>query len=378
MQTYNITQLKADIAGIGHGTSLNKVQNFDGLVLRAARQVMSDIDLKETIRETTFKIYKGVYNYSIPDDIKGNKIVDLYPTNRDWNVKVYNNRNNQSFNRNMVSGSVNNDFNFKYDTYSKTLNINANQLPDPIIIDKAVDSTTYSGTITNLITDPINYKVDKSSIKFKADNGQYIEKTFTTSLDLTDHLNLSDLFFDIDLSGTVTSLDFRVFNDNSNYFTWNITSDMISSALNAGWHTIKVSWDTATTVGSPNASTINGIRLTVNTASPVICNINNFQSNLGVQYNLSYYSERFFRNNLTGEFESKPSSDSSFINASDEGYNMFINQVAMFMVQQVQGESQTSDYNFFAGEYKRCLEKQKMEYKSQIQKPQEYYYKIYG
>ena len=54
MQTYNITQLKADLAGIGHGTSLNKVQNFDGLVLRAARQVMSDIDLKETIRETTY------------------------------------------------------------------------------------------------------------------------------------------------------------------------------------------------------------------------------------------------------------------------------------------------------------------------------------
>ena len=377
MQTYSITQIKADAAALGHGTTLNNVQNFDGLVLRAARQVASDIDLKETVVKTSFKVYKDIFDYPLPDDIKGNKIIDLYPTNKDFNVKVYGQKYNQTFNRNSTNTAPNNELSFKYDTYNRSLSINAKKLPEPIIIDSAIKSSTYTGTVTNLITDTVNYKKNGASVRFNASTGQYVQKVLTIPLNLSSHYNLSNIFFDVDLSGNVTSLNFQLQTNNLNYYGWTIVTDSLGLPLTAGWHKVKLSWDTVTIVGTPSNSVINTIKLTYTSPSPVVSNINNFQSILGVQYNLSYYSERMFRNNLTGVFESAPSSDSSFINASNEGYNMFLNQIAMYIVQQVQGESMTSDMNFFMGEYKRCMDKQKMEYKSQIQKPQEYYYQPY-
>jgi hypothetical protein len=377
-QTYSITQQKADLAGIGHGTTLNKVQNIDGLILRACRQVMSDIDLKETVRKTNFTLYKNIYDYVCPTDIKGNKIIDIHPVNNDYNVSVYSQRYNQAFNRGVAGNRTSNDLNYDYDTYNRSIKINADKiLPDPIIIDKAIDSTTYTGTVTNLITDPINYVANNASVRFNVANGQYVQKTFSDPLDLTDHFNLSTLFFNVYVSSSITSLDFRIGFDLSNYYGWTITVDSLGKPLTEGWHTIKLEWDNTTVVGTPTPSIINNITLYFATSGSIVGRINNFTSNLGKEYVMSYYSENMFRNNLTGEFEASPSSDSSFFNASDEGYNMILNQVAMYMVQQVQGESMTSDMNFFMGEYKRCLDKQKMEYKSQIQKPQSYYYKIY-
>lgn len=377
MQTYNITQIKADLGGVLHGTTLNKVQNFDGLLLRAGRQVMGDIDLKETVNKHRFTLYKDIYDYVCPTDIKGNKIIDIYPVNNDFNVSVYGQRINQTFNRNTAGGWVNNDLNYDYDSYKRAIKINAKMLPQPIIIDNAVDSTTYIGTVTNLITDPINYKVNKQSVRFSASTGQYVQKVFTSPLDLSSHFNLSTLFFNVFLSSAITSLEFRIGFDNSNYYSWSKTTDSLGNSLTEGWHTIKMEWVDTVVVGSPTSSVINQISVYFTTASPIIANVNNFTSNLGKEYEMSYYSENLFRNNLTGAFESTPSSDSSFINASNEGYNLLLNQVAMYAVQQVQGAAQSEDATFFANEYSRVLTKQKLEYKSQIQKPQEYYYKIY-
>lgn len=377
-QTYNITQAKADLGGVLHGTTLNKVQNIDGLILRACRQVMVDIDLKETVKKTDFTLYKNVYDYICPSDIKGNKIIDIHPVNTDYNVSVYSQRFNQNFNRGVASGRTSNDLNYDYDTYLRAIKINADKiLPSPIIIDAAIDSTTYTGTVTNLITDPINYKINNASVRFSASTGQYVSKVFTTSLDLSDHFNLSSLFFNVYLSNTITSLEYRIGFDNSNYYSWIVTTDSVNKALIEGWHTIKVDWANTTIVGAPSASIINSIRVIFTTASPIVANVNNFTSNLGKKYQMSYYSENMFRNNITGVFESTPSSDSSFFNASNEGYNLILNQVAIYAVQQVQGSSGASDTAFFANEYAKVLIKQKAEYKSQIQKPQAYYYKIY-
>jgi hypothetical protein len=339
---------------------------------------MGDIDLKETVRKVDFTLYKNVYDYVCPTDIKGNKIIDIHPVNTDYNVSVYGQRFNQNFNRGVASGRTSNDLNYDYDEYLRTIKINADKiLPDPITIDKAIDSTTYGGTVTNLITDPINYKVNKFSVRFSASTGQYVSKVFTTPVDLSDHFNLSLLFFDVYLSDTITSLEYRIGFDNSNYYSWTVTTDSVGKAITEGWHTIKVVWSNTTVVGSPTSSTINVINVYFTTPSPIVANVNNFTSNLGKKYVMSYYSEYMFRNNITGAFESTPFSDSSFFNASNEGYNLILNQIAMYAVQQVQGSSGASDAAFFANEYTRVLTKQKAEYKSQIQKPQAYYYKIW-
>ncbi len=50
MATYNVQDLKNDLTGILHGTTTNQIQNLDGVINRAARQLLLDVDPQETKR----------------------------------------------------------------------------------------------------------------------------------------------------------------------------------------------------------------------------------------------------------------------------------------------------------------------------------------
>ena len=77
---YSITQAKADLQGILHGTTNNQVTNLNGVFNRAARQLLLDIDPQETKRVMqTSKIYDQVFDYSLQGDVKGNKVLDIRP-----------------------------------------------------------------------------------------------------------------------------------------------------------------------------------------------------------------------------------------------------------------------------------------------------------
>lgn len=46
--SYNILDLKNDLEGVLHGTTNNQIQNLDGVINRAARQLLLDLDPQET------------------------------------------------------------------------------------------------------------------------------------------------------------------------------------------------------------------------------------------------------------------------------------------------------------------------------------------
>ncbi len=79
--SYSVLDLKNDITAILHGTTSNQIQNFDGAIGRAAREVLLDVDPQETIRQVEFvaPIFNTVFDYPIAADLKGNKIIDIYP-----------------------------------------------------------------------------------------------------------------------------------------------------------------------------------------------------------------------------------------------------------------------------------------------------------
>jgi len=84
--SYTITQLKTDLEARLHGTSLNRVQNVDGLIDRAAGKVLLDLDLAETKRTSTVTdtaVTDKYLTYAAPSDLKGNKVIDIRPTDLD-------------------------------------------------------------------------------------------------------------------------------------------------------------------------------------------------------------------------------------------------------------------------------------------------------
>jgi hypothetical protein len=64
-----------------HGTTLSQVENISGVFNRAARQLLLDIDPQETkrIEQLASPIFYQVYDYAPPADLKGQKIIDIFP-----------------------------------------------------------------------------------------------------------------------------------------------------------------------------------------------------------------------------------------------------------------------------------------------------------
>ncbi len=79
-----------------HGTTSNQIQNFNGVINRSARQLLLDMDPQETKRQVEFvaPIFDTVYDYPIAADVKGNKLIDIYPQvnrlPRDIWIQTYN------------------------------------------------------------------------------------------------------------------------------------------------------------------------------------------------------------------------------------------------------------------------------------------------
>src|SRR6267154_6147214 len=88
----DITQLKQDLEGMMHGTTLNQITAIDALINRAARQILMDVDPQETKRIVPLanSIYTNIYDYSVPPDLKGTKVIDIRPqVNRQpWDVST--------------------------------------------------------------------------------------------------------------------------------------------------------------------------------------------------------------------------------------------------------------------------------------------------
>jgi hypothetical protein len=79
--SYSVGTLLSDISGVVHGTTTNKIPNVYGVINRAARAVLLDVDPKETQRivQLAGQLFNDVYDYPCPTDLKGDRIVDLRP-----------------------------------------------------------------------------------------------------------------------------------------------------------------------------------------------------------------------------------------------------------------------------------------------------------
>src|ERR1044071_4116566 len=126
--TYSVLNLKQDLTSVSHGTTLNKIQNVDGLIDRAARQLMLDVDPQETIRIIPLpQVFQQVYDYPCPPDLKGNKVIDIRPQPplprpvADEFAQSY----NQTFDRTRTLFQQN-QFTINFNTAVKSLRVAAN------------------------------------------------------------------------------------------------------------------------------------------------------------------------------------------------------------------------------------------------------------
>lgn len=386
---YSVQTLKNDLQGAIHGTTLSQITNLNGVINRAARQLLLDVDPQETKRTVEFvnPIFNTVFNYPIAADVKGNALIDVRPQVKRIPRDVWSQAYNQAFDiaKENIYASAN-MFTMDFNTGVKTLRLNAPFLNTPTIIDQIEAVSTngtwaVGGTSSNLSVNNTNFVQGAGALQFDVTTGAaYIENSTMSDVDLSAVVNQAYLFVwvYVPTGATLTSVNLRWGSSSSNYYSETVTTNQQSVSFVNGWNLCQFVWSTATTTGTPDTTDINYARVTLNvTGSMTACLVNGLSSILGTIMEYEYYSKYLFRNVTTGAFQETVLDDSDLVNLDTESFNLLFNQVGYLAVQQQQGlDASFYDGSFFLNAYNLGLAKYKARYRSEIQKPQSAYYGI--
>lgn len=378
-----------------HGTSLNNIQNFNGLVMRAASDVLLRVDAQETKRIVeTSPVFNGVWDYPIPVDLKGNRIIDLRPQFTRYPGDIWVQDYNQAFDllkgTNSLGqlGSSQPMFTMNYNQGVRSMRINSPNLQAGAVINSASiisGNGTWSagGNASNLQTDNVNWLVAGGSLSFDLAAGApgstgYLENSTMTPLDLTNNLNqaVQFLYTFFPIASNFSSVQLRFGSSASNYYQINATMTQEDTAFEDAWNLLDYPWLGATVVGSPNVASISYCRVTwtYDGTAQTAVRLNNITSTLGRVLQLEYYSKYLFSDSVTGAFKEQPTTDSDYINLDLEARMIFFNRCMFLASQQVQGADSNVDMDFYNRAYEDGIRQYKTMYRSEVQKPQSYYY----
>lgn len=389
---WQISDVENEMTGMIHGTTLNSVTNLFGCFDRAARRVQEDVDPQETKIVSQFgKVYDGVFDYPLAVDVKGNKLIDLFPqANRQLSdnfKQIYNKDFDLWKNFTLVP-----DFTPRYSGAVRTIRVNATELNTGIQLN-AADGYNTNGTwvagnnVSNVQTNNQFYTDGQAgSVSFQINQtGVPSTATITNStmgaINLTNHYNNADEFFNIYLPNAagVTGVRYQFGTDAADYYDSGIiTLDQMGNGFVNGWNYIKENWASFAIIGNPNIASIAyiSVQIMYNGTLQTQVLLNSFWSRLGVIFNQEYYSKYLFRDSATGVFQERVTDVSNFVNLDTDGINMFVFATFGEIVQQQQGlESLFFDANQAEQRYQAALGVYKGKYKSETEKPHTYYYK---
>lgn len=360
---YSITTLLADIGSVIHGTKTNKVPNIYGHFNRAARQVLLDVDPKETQRILSLpQVFNDVYDYPCPIDLKGDRSIDLRPQAGRLPGDIFVQGYSQNFDA-WKGVSLTNKIITQWNTGVKTLRIEAPTLTAPVTL---CDTSTLLGWVAttgaqNLSLDTINNVAGGGDIQFDLAAGHTtgsIQVSGLNPVNLTGHVNIDTLFawVYIPLASAITSLDVRWGSDyTANYYHLTVTTTQQGTAFQNGWNLIALPWVSATLVGAPVVTSYTAVQLTVAYNSTLQTGLRfcNLTSNTGSIFQLQYYSKYMFRDPSTNAFQETvvdSSDNNKLINLDTDSYNLMFNKSAYYIAQALQGADAEYDAEFFGGE----------------------------
>lgn len=389
---YDITALKNDLTGVLHGTSLNQIYNLDGVINRAARQLLLDSDPQETMREVAFTtpIFDSIFDYALAPDVKGISIVDIRPqVNRSF-TEIFNQDYSQQFSLGAAQPTGAAQFEINFNAALKTIRIN-DPYTVPAVTTNTAEGVTLNGTWTTggsataLTTDNVNFVAGGGSLMFNLSAGApgstgYLENSTMAAVNLTNQLNQGweFLWSFLPTATAFTSIEFRWGSSATNYYHKTATVTQQNTTFQNGWNLLGYEWSSAGVVGSPNVAAMTYMRVTWTYDGTVqtAVRLNDITSQLGSILNYVYYSKYLFRSFTTGAFQETVTDDSNLINLDTESYNLLFYMTAYLASQQQQGRNAIQyDGKFFLDSYTNGLTKYKLRYRSQTQKPRQYYYK---
>lgn len=388
--SYSISQLKTDLENSLHGTTLNRVQGVNQIIQRAGSELLLELDPMETKRivQLASPIFNQVYDYALPVDLKGTKIVDIRPQANRTYLDRYLNVYNQAFSISK-SYTLQPNFTIQYNTGLKTIRIDNNLLISGTQLNSATSiagngTWVAAGGATNLQQDNVQYVVGSSSLSFDIPTGPgaaTLTNSTIPALDLSNQNNQSQIFFYVYLptAANFSTIQIKWGSSASNYWIQSLNSTNVGTAFSDGWNLLQANWQNATTVGTPDNTSVTYLQVIYNYTGVAQTGVrlNSIYSRLGVISEIEYYSKYLYRNATTGVFQESITTDSDLINLDVETRNLMYLLTCVYAVQQIQGlDAMFFDDQYFQQKYNTALAEYKAQYKSEWQKPKSTYYKF--
>ncbi len=368
-----ITTLLTDLVSVVHGTTVNKVPNIYGMINRAARAVLLDVDPKETQRIVQMpQIFNDVFDYSLPPDVKGDKIVDLRLQAGRTPWEVFEQGYAEDFDAEKLV-SCRNKIYTQWNTGVKTIRIEAPFLTSPVTLTDTSTITGWSATsgASTISLNTLNSPAGGGAIVFNLSAGPTtgsIQISTLTPINIVNMVNIATGFALVYLpkGSAFTSWEIRWGSSSSDYYKQTVTQTQQGTAFIDGWNLIALPWVSATVVGSPDATLLSYVQAipTYDGTAQTGVQFANLTFALGYYFDLQYYSKFLFRDPITNVFQENVidvTDNNKLINLDTESYNLLFNKTAFYIAQSLQGADAGYDASYWDSEYQTAL----MRYKAQ-------------
>lgn len=352
---YTISNLKDDLTGLAHSTSLNKVQNQNSLFNRAAKKVLARIDPPTTIRrqQITNAIHDSIYDYSCPADLKGTKIIDIAPqVNRDDSDSL-----SQRFSKRFDLRKPDNTFYVTHKDGSKSLRLSKAISPEATELHQ-LNSITANGTWAaggdagNLTEDDLHQVDGSACLNFDLDGSGttgYIEISDMDAIDLSELEDIAQIFVWVYFpdASAITNVILRWGSGSTAYWSDTQTSPHDDDSFKDGWNLIAFDWNGASETGSPDSENVDYIRVTItyDGTADTDLRVDRIRASSGEIWEVEYYSKYLFQTS-GGTWQESTTDDSDIINLDTESYNIYTFECLLAMAQQMQGEDASFDIQF--------------------------------
>ncbi len=341
-----VGQLKTDIYRNISPAKPSDSKDPNGAIEQAVNDMLGYTKPLELAKRAIIEnaLYDQVNQFSCPDDLDTNKIMQWYRLKGQQNADEFFNNMIQTTNRAFDQATRRpnphaNIFTIEYQSGKKFIRVSDfKQNTGTTIHD--MDSITSNGTwlvggnLVNLTTDNLTYFQGHGSLRFDL-NSSFNVGTMETlgmqSVDLTSYLNVGKVFTWLDLPNLnqLQTVTLDMYSSATDYYSITVSSPHDTDQFQLGTNMLgfAMNRDSMNTIGTPNPAAINKIKFTFTTAGTLNMNsvrIDNVTAKKGSVYGIQYITNQVFQNATTGLMSMRPANDSDLVALEYDTYQLLL------------------------------------------------------
>lgn len=336
--SFSYSELLGEVVDSARRANITNVITARTYLNRAARKVVSDVDLRSTKRNSPLAtdLFDDVYSYPAPSDLKSDALIDFIPQinrARDFRLELLSEQEfdmKKLYKKNVIAVAT--------DEVSKRI-LFSGDVQDTTLTAATLDSTTADGgtwtafsDATNVTTDTVNYVKGGGAVKFDLVGSATtagIYNTGLTQFDISPFTNDGHVFAWVYINSTtnLTNWILDIGNDLvTNYYTQTVTTTNEGLSFVNGWNLLRFDFASMTQNGTVAPTTCDSLRLYMTKTSGKSDDgyrVDSIIFHTGQIHNVLYYS-RYPWQSSAGAFLEDSTADTDLLNAEVDEYDGFI------------------------------------------------------